>query len=1571
MAAVMAQPTPQRGYGYSMHMMSPTENDVRHHRGRDTDDPEFEMLPPNIRAAQDNSGERFATAVPDRFGNQTTQPQLATSPALGVRNARVADDSSRRSSVVQRLTSGTPRQRNFQYPSIRESGYDTPLSNSFALQGHRGAVAVNVPDSASTSIHGPPRTRPFWCLPHSFPLDYNDPDDREYASAGIRSLQKCVKQLTRSQQPSSDVLFPVRRALLLFHVQRFVNFLADNPPEQLIVPQGSDSYVMRPSVTGSSNDMNPNDGFDPSAHMNDHVQRLNRFRSEWQKLRVTSVQALDDQVGSIEKSVLQGTLTDFDSPNVSVGNDDCLPQFFSLRYLLKERLVLARCMLFAIVLIMLIIFAVVLRFSGYCNENTTLIIAVILAVASQIAPGIIIYRLTSIYHANVRLASNNETALRTFVQQVYASGGGTTVTDVLPNHRVSRVGPDADESAHIVGSPITLNHDGTPIVTASVRGGAAPSARPGYSESVRSDGLGTMDGNVALLPLGSKEMRQLVPKGGAGQGFIRIPWDDINRSLVVIGVRHSENPRDQRIVFWNDAAKRATGLNHFGRPLAETVEESSAKRLNDILLTHNQSDEFIELSFHNNMHGSVLLRLRARHMSMVSNAQRQELCQVLVLIGHDRVEDTAQLQAFMGYRSCINQILNSPLRRELAQETLEARARRWLYRPFLRFLDEALSWEVTSKIAKGMSRWQTFTPEDMRRELVLSTAGKLIVVVGQTFPPRLAFDRLTIAALQRVATLLHRSPRGHPVQAKFEVLHIPLFPAFRVIFTPTTPQDIDAVLDDIEVQNIEKDVGFTVELYRGGNGLSTGPTIPHSDSVENIPGDKGEKTHSTAELLGQEQLSIIIPFKRPESGDREIEPLPQPNKDGKDGVQFNLSVVLFLEDDFLRGTLHTTLAKTQRAVVQLAENVEAFRKRLNDADAERVHIAIIDKDHAEAKRIAFSSRWKQTIIVANPSSDHNRDSSLEPIQLTTAGGFGSWAAADAATNELAEGEPYELAANAPSLGPGSTATDGDAPPASAGHLAPRLIPRQYTLFLPVRSSPVFELLNAAASIEGDRREMENQNVQNQYKLNFMKVHFEEQKQSVLGEGRFGTVHVALVNGSERLAVKSISFGQDGMRRILSEDAALTALVGCRYVVKLKYKNSDEKQSVQRFFMEICDRPLDSVVGNWRQLPAVSTEEKVSEVVARVKAIARALEHLTKALRDIHARKFVHHDLKPDNIMAVSVDPAESNGFGWEIRVIDFTESAQIHQQLQDTRGTVGYVAPEMHDKCVSDPKCDIYSLGVVAMEVCGWAPQKWSMLPKGPAGEGLAASMDLQLRDVLDDHCRTFRPHQSPTVLALRRLLQQFITACLHPAPHFRPEAEGLLQYPLLEWSRKQTDNGGQSAGDPAALIRLDVRTPHQSPLASREKAMTPLPNATPPHSIALKDAGTPTPVSSAGGLSNAAAGTATKPPRQATSRQAVPVIPGVKQSIFAASAHSTPRGTPMRTVNTPDPEVSPLGSAPRPPTPHLHGTPSTAPAAPLGVALRRDGSDLSNTGHQAYSSNGDNGLEAEAEWTDNDEDKA
>lgn len=96
------------------------------------------------------------------------------------------------------------------------------------------------------------------------------------------------------------------------------------------------------------------------------------------------------------------------------------------------------------------------------------------------------------------------------------------------------------------------------------------------------------------------------------------------------------------------------------------------------------------------------------------------------------------------------------------------------------------------------------------------------------------------------------------------------------------------------------------------------------------------------------------------------------------------------------------------------------------------------------------------------------------------------------------------------------------------------------------------------------------------------------------------------------------------------------------------------------------------------------------------SILSVLVSIADVLSFMHARGYVHRDVKPSNVRIVSNDPSKPI----EVKLMDFGLTEQLGRQgLNAVAGTLAYLAPEAWLGAPADVRADLYALGVLAYEI--------------------------------------------------------------------------------------------------------------------------------------------------------------------------------------------------------------------------------------------------------------------------------
>lgn len=194
----------------------------------------------------------------------------------------------------------------------------------------------------------------------------------------------------------------------------------------------------------------------------------------------------------------------------------------------------------------------------------------------------------------------------------------------------------------------------------------------------------------------------------------------------------------------------------------------------------------------------------------------------------------------------------------------------------------------------------------------------------------------------------------------------------------------------------------------------------------------------------------------------------------------------------------------------------------------------------------------------------------------------------------------------------------------------------------------------------------------------------------LGEGGFGGVYKGLLGDTKPdVAVKRVSRGsKQGKKEYVSE---------VRVISRLRHRNlvqligwCHEKSEFLLVYELLPNGSLDSHLFSGKSVLTWAIRYKI------VRGLASALLYLHEEWEQC----VVHRDIKSSNIMLDTNYNAKLGDFGLA-RLVDH----ELGSQTTVLAGTMGYLAPECVTTGKASKESDIYSFGVVALEIaCGRRP---------------------------------------------------------------------------------------------------------------------------------------------------------------------------------------------------------------------------------------------------------------------------
>ncbi|KAG1362746.1 LRR receptor-like serine/threonine-protein kinase FEI 1 [Cocos nucifera] len=205
-------------------------------------------------------------------------------------------------------------------------------------------------------------------------------------------------------------------------------------------------------------------------------------------------------------------------------------------------------------------------------------------------------------------------------------------------------------------------------------------------------------------------------------------------------------------------------------------------------------------------------------------------------------------------------------------------------------------------------------------------------------------------------------------------------------------------------------------------------------------------------------------------------------------------------------------------------------------------------------------------------------------------------------------------------------------------------------------------------------------------------------ENIIGTGGFGTVYKLAMDDGNVFALKRIMKTNEGLDRFFDRELEILGSIKHRYLVNLR---------------GYCNSPSSKLL-IYDYLPGGSLDEVLHERSeqldwdARLNIIMGAAKGLAYLHHDCSPR-IIHRDIKSSNILLDGNLEARVSDFG----LAKLLEDEESHITTI-VAGTFGYLAPEYMQSGRATEKTDVYSFGVLVLEVLsGKRPTDSSFIEKG------------------------------------------------------------------------------------------------------------------------------------------------------------------------------------------------------------------------------------------------------------------
>lgn len=264
------------------------------------------------------------------------------------------------------------------------------------------------------------------------------------------------------------------------------------------------------------------------------------------------------------------------------------------------------------------------------------------------------------------------------------------------------------------------------------------------------------------------------------------------------------------------------------------------------------------------------------------------------------------------------------------------------------------------------------------------------------------------------------------------------------------------------------------------------------------------------------------------------------------------------------------------------------------------------------------------------------------------------------------------------------------------------------------------------------------------------------EEHIIGSGGFGTVYRLAMDDGNVFALKRIVKMNEGFDRFFERELEILGSIKHRSLVNLR---------------GYCNSPTSKLL-IYDFLPGGSLDEALHERSEQLEWDARLniIMGAAKGLAYLHhdcSPRIIHRDIKSSNILLDANFGARVSDFG----LAKLLEDEESHITTI-VAGTFGYLAPEYMQSGRATEKTDVYSFGVLVLEVVsGKRPTDASFIEKGLNIVGWLNHLisENRQREMVDSQCEGVQTESLDALLSIA-------IQCVSSAPEDRPTMHRVVQ---------------------------------------------------------------------------------------------------------------------------------------------------------------------------------------------------